>query len=202
MNSVLKLPIALDFVATNVSNGQKIASETFLAYSPSGHIMGNDGETRLCKTCGETKPLCDGFPRKAEGYYRHECRACWNKKLNATRKDYWRRYHDERRLRLPDEHREIMRRLYWRRMAEGPEKWLEYCRASHDRWAIKHDKPLIKRVPPCKACIYCGKALVGKRRFYCTDQCRNYDYARKQNLSSLLSIGGVIHATKYHAHNL
>lgn len=45
---------------------------------------------RTCKTCGETKPLETGFYKngsyRQEVYYRHECKRCWDKAINESRK--------------------------------------------------------------------------------------------------------------------
>ena len=48
-------------------------------------------EIRTCKTCGETKPLETGFYKNGsygqEVYYRHECKRCWDKEINESRKN-------------------------------------------------------------------------------------------------------------------
>ncbi|HEZ1924575.1 TPA: hypothetical protein WHP10_000664 [Neisseria meningitidis] len=47
-------------------------------------------EMRICKTCGETKPLETGFYKNGsysqKVYYRHECKRCWDEKINESRK--------------------------------------------------------------------------------------------------------------------
>ncbi len=46
---------------------------------------------RTCKTCGETKPLAEGFYKNRTGdgskvYYRHDCKRCWDKAMGERNK--------------------------------------------------------------------------------------------------------------------
>ncbi|HEZ2201938.1 TPA: hypothetical protein WHR34_000344 [Neisseria meningitidis] len=48
-------------------------------------------EMRTCKTCGETKPLAEGFYKNRIGddskvYYRHDCKRCWDKAMSERNK--------------------------------------------------------------------------------------------------------------------
>lgn len=46
-------------------------------------------ETRTCRTCGEIKPLEEGFYRvgvRDRKYYRYVCKTCWHQKVLKTRK--------------------------------------------------------------------------------------------------------------------